>query len=148
MTRTAIRLALSSCCACAAVALAQQAPPQPAVSPAQGQNAAQQQADKSACLSLANTNAPSQPVAPPAPVAPTVTGPRPGATVRGAPGNAAAGTQRATANAAAGAVPGGIRAREANRQQNAAAARTRAYNAANANQVYGNCMQGKGYDVH
>ena len=135
----------------ASAAAAQQLP---ATYPANGQNANQQQADKSACMSWAQTNAPTQAVPPPQ-TGPAVGG---GQRVAGAARGAAAGAviggvanddagHGAGVGATAGVVAGGMRAREQRRQQNAASAATQNQNAANLGQAYIACMKGKGYTV-
>jgi len=126
----------------------------PATYPANGQNANQQQADKSACMSWAQTNAPTQAVPPPQ-TGPAVGG---GQRVAGAARGAAAGAvvggvanndagHGAGVGAAAGVVAGGVRARQQRRQQNEASAATQNQNAANLGQAYSACMKGKGYTV-
>lgn len=155
MNHLVVRLAALSCCAVATVALAQQPPPMPVAYPAQGQDAAQQQADQSACMSWAQTNAPTQPV-PPQQTGPAVGG---GQRVAGAARGAAAGAviggvanddagHGAGVGAAAGVVAGGMRARQQRRDQNAAAAQVQSNNATNVGQAYSACMKGKGYTVN
>lgn len=155
MNPKTVRLSLLACCAFVTLATAQQAPPMPVAYPSQGQDAAQQQADKSACLSWAQSNAPSQPV-PPTQTGPAVGGgQRAGGALRGAAAGAAIGGvangdagHGAAVGATAGVVAGGMRARQQRRQQNAVAAQTQANNATNLNQAYGACMKGKGYSVN
>ncbi|RAO76126.1 glycine zipper domain-containing protein [Dyella jiangningensis] len=155
MNNLAVRLITLGCCAIATAALAQQPPPMPVAYPAQGQNAAQQQADKSACMSWAQTNAPTQPV-PAQQTGPAVGG---GQRVAGAARGAAAGAviggvanddagHGAKVGATAGVVAGGMRARQQRREQNAAAAQVQSNNATNVGQAYSACMQGKGYTVN
>jgi hypothetical protein len=126
----------------------------PATYPANGQNANQQQADKSACMSWAQSNAPQQAVPPPQ-TGPAVGG---GQRVAGAARGAAAGAviggvangdagHGAGVGATAGVVAGGVRARQAKREQNAASEATQNQNAANLGQAYSACMKGKGYTV-
>lgn len=155
MSITTVRLSLLACCAFATAAAAQQAPPMPVAYPTQGQDAAQQQADKSACMSWAQSNAPNQPV-PPTQTGPAVGGGhRVGGAVRGAAAGAAIGGvangdagHGAAVGATAGVVAGGMRARQQQRQQSATAAQTQAYNATNFNQAYSACMKGKGYSIN
>lgn len=126
----------------------------PATYPAHGQDAGQQQTDKSACMSWAQSNAPTQAIPPPQ-TGPAVGG---GQRVAGAMRGAAAGAvvggvanndagHGAGVGATAGVVAGGMRAREQRRQQNAASAATQNQNAANLGQAYSACMKGKGYTV-
>ncbi|PXV60585.1 Glycine-zipper containing OmpA-like membrane domain-containing protein [Dyella jiangningensis] len=134
---------------------AAQAQQLPVAYPANGQSQEQQQADKSACMSWAQSNAPVQ--AGPAPqTGPAVGGgQRVGGAMRGAAAGAVVGGvanndagHGAAVGAAAGVVAGGMRAREQRREQNAAAAATQNQNAANQAQAYGACMKGKGYTVN
>jgi hypothetical protein len=155
MNNLAVRLIALSCCAVATATLAQQPPPMPVAYPAQGQDAAQQQADKGACMSWAQTNAPTQPV-PAQQTGPAVGG---GQRVAGAARGAAAGAviggvanddagHGAGVGATAGVVAGGMRARQQRREQNAAASQVQSNNAANVGQAYAACMKGKGYTVN
>lgn len=155
MNSVLVRLVTLGCCAIASATVAQQAPPMPAAYPSQGQSAAQQQADKSACTSWAQTNAPSQPV-PQTQTGPAVGG---GQRVAGAARGAAAGAviggvanddagRGAAVGATAGVVAGGVRARQQRRDQNAAATQTQSNNAANYGQAYSACMKGKGYTIN
>ncbi|RDI99494.1 hypothetical protein DVT68_01130 [Dyella solisilvae] len=148
MTRS---IALASCLM-AATATAQQ---MPAAYPANGQNANQQESDKNACMSWAQSNAPTQ-APPPQQTGPAVGG---GQRLSGAARGAAAGAvvggvanndagHGATVGAAAGVVAGGVRARQQRREQNAASAATQDQNSASYAQAYGACMKGKGYTVN
>ncbi len=152
MNTTSLRLAVLACSVLAVSAFAQQPPP---AYPASGQSESQQQADKSACMSWAQSNAPQQAV-PPQQTGPAVGG---GQRVAGAARGAAAGAviggvanddagHGAGVGAAAGVVVGGSRARQERRAQNQAAANTQSQNAANLNQAYSTCMKGKGYTVN
>lgn len=127
----------------------------PATYPSNGQNADQQQTDKSACMSWAQSNAATQ--APP----PTQTGPAVGGgqratgAVRGAAAGAVIGGvasgdagHGAAVGATAGVVAGGAQARQQRRDQNAAAANVQNQNSAALGQAYGACMKGKGYSVN
>ncbi|MDR3446616.1 YMGG-like glycine zipper-containing protein [Dyella sp.] len=127
----------------------------PVAYPANGQSTNQQQTDKNACMSWAQTNAPTQ--ASPAPeTGPAVGGgQRAGGAVRGAAAGAVVGGvanndagHGAAVVAAAGVVAGGMRARQQRREQNTAAAATQNQNTANLAQAYGACMKGKGYTVN
>src|SRR5579859_1199391 len=127
----------------------------PVAYPAHGQDANQQQADKSACMSWAQSNAPVQ-AAPPPQTGPAVGGgQRVGGAMRGAAAGAVIGDvsnnnagHGAAVGAAAGVVAGGVRAREQRREQNAASAAAQNQNVANLSQAYGACMKGKGYTVN
>lgn len=126
----------------------------PVAYPANGQSSDQQQADKSACMSWAQSNAPTQ-AAPPPQSGPAVGGgQRVGGAMRGAAAGAVIGGvangdagHGAAVGATAGVVAGGVRAREQRREQNAASAAAQNQNVANLNQAYSACMKGKGYTV-
>lgn len=127
----------------------------PVAYPANGQSATQQQTDKSACMSWAQGNTTTQ-AAPPPQTGPAVGGgQRAGGAVRGAAAGAAIGGvangdagHGAAVGATAGVVAGGIRARQQQREQNAAAANVQNQNTAALGQAYGACMKGKGYTVN
>ncbi|AIF47891.1 glycine zipper domain-containing protein [Dyella japonica] len=136
----------------AGVASAQQLP---VAYPANGQDANQQQTDKSACMSWAQTNAPAQATPPPQTGPAVGGGQRVGGAMRGAAAGAVIGGvandnagHGAAVGAAAGVVAGGVRAREQRREQNAASAAAQNQNTANLAQAYGACMKGKGYTVN
>jgi hypothetical protein len=126
----------------------------PVAYPANGQNANQQQADKNACMSWAQSNASTQAVPPPQTGPAVGGGQRVGGAMRGAAAGAVIGGvandnagHGAAVGAAAGVVAGGVRARQQRREENAASAAAQNQNAANLGQAYGACMKGKGYTV-
>jgi hypothetical protein len=126
----------------------------PSAYPANGQNANQQQVDKTACTSWAQSNAPAQAVPPPQTGPAVGGGQRAAGAMRGAAAGAVIGGvangdagRGAGVGATAGVVAGGVRAREQRRQQNAASAATQNQNSANLGQAYSACMKGKGYTV-
>lgn len=126
----------------------------PSAYPANGQDANQQQTDKSACTSWAQSNAPAQATPPPQTGPAVGGGQRMGGAVRGAAAGAVIGGvanddagHGAGVGAAAGVVAGGMRARQQRREQNAASAATQNQNNANLSQAYSACMKGKGYTV-
>jgi hypothetical protein len=127
----------------------------PVAYPANGQSTSQQQTDKSACMSWAQTNAPTQAVPAPESGPAVGGGQRAGGAVRGAAAGAVVGGvanndagHGAAVGAAAGVVAGGMRARQQRREQNATAAAAQNQNTANLSQAYGACMKGKGYTVN
>lgn len=127
----------------------------PVAYPANGQSNSQQQADKSNCMSWAQTNAPAQAVPPPQTGPAVGGGQRVGGAMRGAAAGAVIGGvandnagHGAAVGAAAGVVAGGMRAREQRREENAVSAAAQNQNTANLAQAYGACMKGKGYTVN
>jgi hypothetical protein len=127
----------------------------PAAYPSKGQSPETQAADRSACMSWAQSNAPQQAVPPPQ-TGPAVGG---GQRVAGAARGAAAGAviggvahddagHGAGVGAAAGVVAGGVRARHARAAQNEASANAQAQNNAAYSQAYGACMKGRGYTMN
>jgi Glycine-zipper domain len=150
MSPSIVRIIALACSAAVASVSAQQLP---AAYPTNGQSAEQQQIDKNACTSWAQSNASTQAVPPPQTGAAVGGGQRASGAMRGAAAGAVVGGitgdagKGAAVGATAGVVAGGSRARQAQQQQNAASANAQNQNAAALGQAYGSCMKGKGYSV-
>lgn len=149
MNRTMVMLFMSLICG---VASAQK----PAVYPAKGQSAQQQQADDGACYSWAKQNTGIDPVVvaqtPPPATGPT--GARVGGAARGAAAGAAIGGvangdagHGAAVGATAGALAGGVRSRREHAAENQAAQSNQQAQMQTYWRSYGACMQGRGYTV-
>ena len=122
----------------------------PAVYPAKGQTAQQQQSDDGACYAWAKSNTGIDPaaVAQTPPPAPKAGGERAKGALRGAAvGGIVDGSDGARTGAAVGVVAGGARARQNNRAEQQSAQSQQQGAMDTYYRAYGACMEGRGYSV-
>ena len=152
-------LALTMVFTLTAIALTTQAQGQ-TFAPSKGQSAEQQSKDAAECQAIAVQQSGFDPAKAQAPAAPSAAPPAGGERVQGAARGAAVGAaagaiggdagKGAAAGAAAGTAVGGVKKRQAGREQTAQAQQQQAaatQGQAGYNKALGGCMQGKGYTV-